>query len=542
MKNISISLILCLLIVVPINAQPSWHIVTVDSDGYEGYGCSLSLDSFNIPHIVYSRQYTTSPFGYDLKYAYYDNNNWNISVIIYATAAYDESIAMDSNNKSHISFYYYDAPDSYVCYANNVSGVWQISNVDQNGTVTTIAVDSLNHPHIAYSDDGWYGLKYAHFDGNTWIIQVVDSQQQSGSGNNNAITTDSPNNPHISYCQDAIGQLRYAHKVSGSWVIEYPDSVTGSMGSGTSICLNSQDLPCISHGSPLHYCSKIGGTWQVQQVDSSGGGTSLALNSNDYPYIAYSKDSPNNLLYMAHWDGSTWQLETVDPTPGAGMHCSLKLDSSNRPHIAYQMNYAYDLMYAWYGEGGIGVTLSSFTAQSTSNGIKLNWQATNSGSAQLAGFNLYRVDTQNDPEKNYLKLNSNLITGNSLYSFLDSTAKSGVNYQYHLWALYTNGSREEVGTTEGHSDSIKPAAFSLLAVYPNPAKSLLTCRLSLSQAGSVNLSLYDISGRLVLSRRMDLPSGEQDISVVLGKLAKGVYTVQIESGGEVRSKRIVISR
>ena len=280
----------------------------------------------------------------------------------------------------------------------------------------------------------------------------------------------------------------------------------------------------------------------MQQVDSSNSifFTSLALDSNDYPHIAYCQTS----LKMANWDGSTWQYETVDPTLASGGYCSLKLDSANRPHIAYQKYVASldGLMYAWYGEGGIGVTLSSFTAQSAQNAIKLSWQATNSGSAQLAGFNLYRIDLANDPEKNYVKLNTNLITGTSPYFFLDSTAKSGINYQYRLWALYTDGSREEVGTTEGHSDSIKPATFSLLAVYPNPARSLLTCRLSLSQAGSVNLSLYDISGRLVLSKRMDLPSGEQDIAVGLGKLARGIYTVQVESGGMSQSKRIVVLR
>ena len=315
----------------------------------------------------------------------------------------------------------------------------------------------------------------------------------------------------------------------------------GSTGLSTSICLDSSGNPHISHCNPLRYCSKVGGTWQVQQIDTSVSRTSLALGSDDYPHIAYTQPSSNSLK-MAHWNGSNWQIETVDPTPGAGWYVSLKMDSADKPCLAYQNNTTKDLMYAWYGEGNIGVTIPSFTAQPATNGIKLAWQSENSGPATLAGFNLYRIDLQNDSEKKYVQLNPNLITGISPYAFMDSSIESGINYTYRLWATYTDGSREEVGTTECSNNTIQPAAFSLISVYPNPAKSSLTCRLSISQPLDVNLSLYDISGRLVLAKHYTVPTGEQDISVRLGKLAKGVYTVQVEAGGAVESKRIVVMR
>jgi len=266
------------------------------------------------------------------------------------------------------------------------------------------------------------------------------------------------------------------------------------------------------------------------------------LDSIEYHHIAYYKTS-EAALKMAHWNGSSWVIETIDTTPNTGYSISLKYDSNDNPHIAYQvMGNTKDLMYAWYGEGSLGVDLQSFTANPAQNDIKLCWLATNSGPAQLAGFNLYRIDLSRDPDKKYVKLNQNLIIGNSPYTFLDSRIVSGVNYQYRLWAIYTDGSREEVGTTECSNNSVQPAAFSLLSVYPNPAKSSLTCHLSLSQASEVNLSLYDISGRLVLVKHYALPTGEQDITLSLGKLAKGVYTVQVESGGVVQSKRIVVMR
>jgi len=519
--------------------QPTWHIITVDSYDNVGTTCSLALDSMNEPHISYVRVYDPQADWYDLKYAVYNGNTWDIAVILHTAFTYDTSIALTSDNIPNISFTDY----GYQKYATLNGTTWQISTIDQYRRFSAITVDSQNHPHIAYQQTELDDFKYAYFDGSNWQLQTIDPMYASGQGDNNSITTDSQNNPHISYCQDAIGQLRYAHKVISSWVIEYPDTLQGSTGLSTSICLDSQDRPCISHCNPLRYCSKATGTWQVQQVDTNVGGTSLALDSNGYPFIAYRKLVPTPGLYMANWDGSTWQLETVDPSSNTGLFCSLKLDSADKPHIAYMLSGTYqDLMYAWYGDGSLGVDLQSFTAQPAPNSIKLCWQAQNIGPALLAGFNLYRIDLSRDPDKKYVQLNQNLIIGNSPYTFLDSRIESGVNYQYRLWATYTDSSREEVGTNECSNDSIQPAAFSLISVYPNPAKSSLTCRLSLSQPSQVNLTLYDISGRLVLAKRYALPTGEQDIALSLGKLAKGVYTVQVESSGAVESKRIVVLR
>jgi len=539
MKIYLITLVLFMLMVSSIYAQPSWHVSVIDTEGEVGFECSLSLDALNKPHIAYLRQY--NPNGEDLKYSYYNGTTWVISIVTNSPDILEPSIDTDSNNNPCIAYGDYDD----LKYSTYQGGNWQTSIITQYGRSTALKIDLLNHPHIAFYDYDVYHLKYAHFDGANWQVQEIDTQYASGQGVNNSITVDSQNNPHISYRQDGLGQLRYLHFNSSSWILEYPDGTsTGSYGHSTSIALDNLDRPCISHCNPLRYCTKVTGTWQTQQIDSTGltTFTSLALDSSYYPHIAY-RHAGLNYLLMANWNGSSWQIETVDPTPNAGFYCSLELDSEDRPHIAYMIGgNTDDLMYAWYGEGSLGVNLQSFTAQPTINGIKLNWQVENSGSVQLAGFNLYRIDLSRDPDKKYVKLNSNLITGNSPYTFLDSRINAGVNYQYRLWATYTDGSREEVGTTECSNNSIQPTAFYLISVYPNPAKSMLTCRLSLSQPSQVNLSLYDISGRLVLSKRYSLPSGEQDIALGLGKLAKGVYCLSASDDTITVHKRIVISQ
>ena len=82
-------------------------------------------------------------------------------------------------------------------------------------------------------------------------------------------------------------------------------------------------------------------SWTVQTVDDSyrvGKHTSIALDSSGYPHISYSKYSDNRALKYARWDGSAWQIETVDGSSidnDAGCNNAIALDSNDRPHIAY---------------------------------------------------------------------------------------------------------------------------------------------------------------------------------------------------------------
>ena len=61
---------------------------------------------------------------------------------------------------------------------------------------------------------------------------------------------------------------------------------------------------------------------------------SLALDNDNKPHISY-YDYTNGDLKYTRWDGSTWQIETVDSTGDVGSYTSLALDKDNNPHISY---------------------------------------------------------------------------------------------------------------------------------------------------------------------------------------------------------------
>ena len=101
---------------------------------------------------------------------------------------------------------------------------------------------------------------------------------------------------------------------------------------------------------------------------------------------------------------------------------------------------------------------------------------------------------------------------------------------------------ETLGTTQATA-GLPPTSFAILALYPNPASDYLTCLLALPSAGVVEITLYDLSGRLVLEKRLEAtePTELEAILDVSG-LASGVYTLRASSGGAEVSARAVLVR
>ena len=236
----------------------------------------------------------------------------------------------------------------------------------------SIAIDSINRYHIAYSDygTGKYNLYYisGEVTSNTWTREAVDTVGDVGRWTSIAI--DSNNLPHISYYDKTNLRLKYAYKNStGVWIKEVVDS--GNVGETTSIKLDKQNRPHIAYYDTgnlnLKYAYKSGGVWNKFTIDSAGSVgfySSLALDSNDRPHISY-RDATNLKLKYARYisaEGWTatagsglvnvpgsgwWDIGTVDSSLGAGgFYCSLALDAENRPHISYLTEDRKGVRYA----------------------------------------------------------------------------------------------------------------------------------------------------------------------------------------------------
>jgi hypothetical protein len=143
-----------------------------------------------------------------------------------------------------------------------------------------------------------------------------------------------------------------------------------------SLALDSNDRPHVCYDEydkphydwDLQYARWNGSSWDMQVVDPMKGGgaedtASLALDSTDKPYISYKGYGG---LKLAQWTGSVWDIQVVDPggPPGVmGESPSLVLDSNDHPHMSYRAQSMYylggALKYATVGNGyGYEVTFS----------------------------------------------------------------------------------------------------------------------------------------------------------------------------------------
>ncbi|MEC7112651.1 MAG: putative Ig domain-containing protein, partial [Candidatus Thermoplasmatota archaeon] len=127
----------------------NWDKVSVDTTGYVGRYTSIAIDSNDAVHISY--MHVTN---YDLKYATCSSgcttaSNWDkVSIDTTGIVGYYTSIAIDSNDAVHIS--YYESNNDDLKYATCSSGCttasnWDKVSVDTTGNVgyyTSIAIDS----------------------------------------------------------------------------------------------------------------------------------------------------------------------------------------------------------------------------------------------------------------------------------------------------------------------------------------------------------------------------------------------------------------
>jgi hypothetical protein len=262
------------------------------------------------------------------------------------------SIAVDSNNKVHIS--YVTGNIGAIKYATNAAGSWTLTTIDSSGTAydidggTSIALDSSDKVHISYYDCLNGDLKYATNVGGSWATYTLDSMGTVGLSSSIAI--DSNDKVHISYYDRTSADLKYATNAGGSWACFKVDS-KGYVGEHTSIAIDSTNYVHISYfdrtNQHLKYATDGSGSWACFLLDSTGDAgysdTSIAVDSSNKVHICYYDGTNTALKYATNVDGA-WTYSTLDSTYEVRLRCSIVLDSSDNVHISYRSNYC--LKYA----------------------------------------------------------------------------------------------------------------------------------------------------------------------------------------------------
>ncbi len=277
-----------------------------------------------------------------------DNGCWLIEIVDSSLGGeQDTSIILDSNDNPRIS--YYNLNDPYCLkYASFNGSSWDIEIVEGDGLNSSLALDSNDNPRISYYDANkdCHCLKYASFNGSSWDIEKVDApgpvvEVGEYVGVSSSLALDINGYPQISYYEyiDKNSNLKYASFNGSSWDIEIVDGAGNDSKCGTFLALNVNGYPQISYyehidanNGNLKYASFNGSIWNIETLDTLGGGQpypSLALDSNDNPKISY---KANGVLKNVSFNGSSWDIEIVDDATGCCT--SLTLDGNDNPRIS----------------------------------------------------------------------------------------------------------------------------------------------------------------------------------------------------------------
>lgn len=185
----------------------SWQIDSIPDGELARAQISLALDSQDLPHIAYTHWIEGTSY-YQIRYAKWDGQEWQIEVVDDSLDDWypgHPSIALDRNDRPHVTYFY--KWESETRYAVRNDSGWQIEVVDPyNVTMgTSLVLDSLDYPHISYG----YAPFYAYWDGEAWQFETVDDYR----GEYSSLALDSLYHPHI-VCYDSYhDDLRYARGI-----------------------------------------------------------------------------------------------------------------------------------------------------------------------------------------------------------------------------------------------------------------------------------------------------------------------------------------
>ncbi len=174
--------------------------------------------------------------------------------------------------------------------------------------------------------------------------------------------------------------------------------------------------------------------------------------------------------------------------------------------------------------------------------VDLQWTAIPEGS-NITEFEVYMGINGEEP--------NTLVTLTS-DNFLKVDVINGFKYSFRIRAVYLTqgGNNYEVGVYSntvilkpsivlGQDETDRRAAISL---FPNPSNGSFTVEFKAIQAQKANLTVVDLTGKIILTKSLsDLNNGSQQ-NIQLGRVASGMYIVQVQTEKGVYQQKIMIAK
>lgn len=175
------------------------------------------------------------------------------------------------------------------------------------------------------------------------------------------------------------------------------------------------------------------------------------------------------------------------------------------------------------------VSLTTFTARRNNGTNQLNWSTQQELNAK------YFVVERGSDGRNFTSIGEVAATGNSNtvhdYSFTDLNPGKGDNY-YRLRTIDKDNSSKLSDTRR-----IRNIGIADVRIYPNPAPDNLNLAINADKASIGQLSITDISGKIIYTRSVNLPAGNTILTIPTNNIAAGTYLMKIQLNDDIILKK-----
>ncbi len=186
------------------------------------------------------------------------------------------------------------------------------------------------------------------------------------------------------------------------------------------------------------------------------------------------------------------------------------------------------------------VSLISFTAECKNGDVLIQWTTATEVNSEY--FNVeYSYDGAN-----WIYLNRVQAAGFSnqilKYSYIHKEPLG--NVYFRLVQVDFNGKTQIYGPLKNTCDLKAGDWLSSMTLYPNPAKDITNLSIILNKdMPNAMIQMFDMTGRAILSQRMDLIEGDNNLVFDVSSYLPGVYNIRVsDSSTLLPIKRLVINR
>jgi hypothetical protein len=273
----------------------------------------------------------------------------------------DSSVAVDHQGNVHVAYRFLTHGQLKYAFLPAGKSRWFTMTLDQllDFFLTGITVDPKGNPYICYSPGV---IKVAAFDGQRWNVQRLDPGSPLISYYC-SIKTGADGAPQLSWYVEAGFTLRYATLQNGAWVARTIDTEE-LPGKFNSLAIDHSGKPQVSYislsGTRLKYARFDGQEWIRTTVEGpnraiatsrgdTGMGNSIAIDPDGNPMISYFDTSS---LKSARMVNNKWKFEVIDHFPATPQwgwrmfRTTTVFDKKGYPHIGYQCPLG--LKHAWW--------------------------------------------------------------------------------------------------------------------------------------------------------------------------------------------------